>query len=83
MASLVGWLTRTVYSGGLHAQFFQIAYMDNHALDGESCQVAFMDSLCWMAYMDRHKMYIYSHSCLYPLSNERKSMFKSGDSRAV
>ena len=26
---------------------------------------------------------IYSHSCLRPLSNERKSMFKSGDSRAV
>ena len=26
---------------------------------------------------------IYSYSCLHPLSNERKSMFKSGDSRAV
>ena len=26
---------------------------------------------------------IYSYSCLQPLSNERKSMFKSGDSRAV
>ena len=25
----------------------------------------------------------YSYSCLHPLSNERKSMFKSGDSRAV
>ena len=25
----------------------------------------------------------YSYSCLKPLSNERKSMFKSGDSRAV
>ena len=25
----------------------------------------------------------YSFSCLHPLSNERKSMFKSGDSRAV
>ena len=25
----------------------------------------------------------YSYSCLNPLSNERKSMFKSGDSRAV
>ena len=26
---------------------------------------------------------VYSYSCLHPLSNERKSMFKSGDSRAV
>ena len=26
---------------------------------------------------------IYSYSCLHPLSNERKSLFKSGDSRAV
>ena len=26
---------------------------------------------------------IYSYSCLNPLSNEQKSMFKSGDSRAV
>ena len=26
---------------------------------------------------------IYSYSCLHPLSNERKTMFKSGDSRAV
>ena len=26
---------------------------------------------------------IYSYSCLHPLSNERKSMFKSGYSRAV
>ena len=26
---------------------------------------------------------IYSYSCLHPLSNEQKSMFKSGDSRAV
>ena len=25
----------------------------------------------------------YSYSCLHPLSNELKSMFKSGDSRAV
>ena len=25
----------------------------------------------------------YSYSCFNPLSNERKSMFKSGDSRAV
>ena len=28
-------------------------------------------------------MDIYSYSCLHPLSNERKSMFKSRDSRAV
>ena len=26
---------------------------------------------------------VYSYSCLHPLSNERKFMFKSGDSRAV
>ena len=26
---------------------------------------------------------VYSYSCLHKLSNERKSMFKSGDSRAV
>ena len=26
---------------------------------------------------------VYSYSCLHPLSNEQKSMFKSGDSRAV
>ena len=25
----------------------------------------------------------YSYSCLHPLSNERKSMFESGDSHAV
>ena len=26
---------------------------------------------------------IYSYSCFYPLSNEQKSMLKSGDSHAV
>ena len=26
---------------------------------------------------------VYSYNCLHPLSNERKSMFKSGDSHAV
>ena len=26
---------------------------------------------------------VYSYSCLHQLSNERKSMFKSGDSHAV
>ena len=26
---------------------------------------------------------VYSYSCLHPLSNERKSIFKSGDSRAI
>ena len=28
-------------------------------------------------------IHVYSYSCLYPLSNERKSMFKPGDTRAV
>ena len=36
------------------------------------------------SYMIAHSCIdIYSYSCLHPLSNERKSMFKSGDSRAV
>ena len=36
--------------------------------------------LCIMLY---YCIDIYSYSSLHPLSNERKSMFKSGDSRAV
>ena len=38
-------------------------------------------------YISEQNMYscieIYSSSCLHPLSNERKTMFKSGDSRAL
>ena len=36
--------------------------------------------ICWNLYSCINT---YSYSCFNPLSNERKSMFKSGDSRAV
>ena len=33
--------------------------------------------------LSKIRKFTVSYSCLHPLSNERKSMFKSGDSRAV
>ena len=50
--------------------------------------------LCTQRYYGRHNVSrksiihyscidIYLYSCLHPLSNEQKSMFKSGDSRAI
>ena len=39
---------------------------------------------CWGSLIKQYSCIdVYSYSCLHPLSNERKSMFKSGDLRAV
>ena len=46
-----------------------------------SSSIIHMES--FMAIIQYSCIDVYSYSCLHPLSNERKSMFKSGDSRAV
>ena len=63
--------TDKIYIGIVSCHFSQIC---KRVMDLDWCQNYFNTHSC---------IEIYLYSCLHPLSNERKSMFKSGDSRAV